>query len=294
MAKTDPPVDARVPLHLAAPPEAFFVVSAIFHYLGPSLAVLLFQYVDVLGVAWMRIVSAALIFGLWRHPHRRIDWRNRQLTRALVTWGLVLGVMNCVFYLAISRLPLGTVAAIEFLPVVLLAAIGSRTGRNKVALALAVLGVYLLTDVVIAGEPLGVVFAFVNAALFALYIVVGHAVAQQGAAGGIDSLAAAMAVAAVVVTPFAGPVAIPAFSSLAALAAGIGIGVSSSVIPYVFDQLAMARLARSSYALLVSILPATAVIMGVIVLRQLPQPIEVVGVSLVVLGVGIHRGAAEP
>jgi inner membrane transporter RhtA len=82
------------------------------------------------------------------------------------------------FYLAIDRLPLGTVAAIEFLPVIALAAFGTRTWRNAAALALAVGGVYLLTDVRLEGEPLGVALALVNALLFAAYIVLGHRVAQ--------------------------------------------------------------------------------------------------------------------
>ena len=112
--------------------------------------------------------------------------------------------MNCCFYLAIDRLPLGTVAAIEFLPVIVLAALGARTPRNAAALALAVPGVYLLTDVQLAGEPLGVAFAFANAVLFALYIVLGHRVAQRGAGGGIDGLGASMLIALVVVTPLAG------------------------------------------------------------------------------------------
>src|SRR4029453_12305393 len=92
----------------------------------------------------------------------------------------------CCFYLAIDRLPLGTVAAIEFLPVIVLAALGARTPRNAAALLLAVAGVYLLTDVRLEGEPLGVAFAFANAILFALYIVLGHRVAQRGAGRGTD------------------------------------------------------------------------------------------------------------
>jgi inner membrane transporter RhtA len=276
---------------LAVPPEGYFIVSAVFHYLGPAFAVLLFAYVDVLGVAWLRIASAALIFAAWRRPWRswgRLDTTTRRLVLA---WGLVLAVMNCSFYLAIARLPLGTVAAIEFLPVIALAAAGSRTIRNGAALALAVLGVYLLTDVVLAGEPLGVALAFLNAALFAAYITLGHRVAQGGAGAGIDALAAAMLVAAIVVTPVAGLAALPALASPLAVLAGIGVGVSSSVIPYVTDQLAMARIKRSTYALLVSLLPATATIIGVIVLRQVPSAVEVVGVVLVVVAVGLHRDA---
>src|ERR1041384_1298035 len=165
-----------------------FVVSAVFHYLGPAFAVLLFARVDVLGVAWLRIAAAAVGFAAWRRPWRRGDLG----ARTLIAWGAVLAVMNCCFYLAISRLPLGTVAAIEFLPVIVLAAIGSRTPRNIAALGLAVVRVDVL--------------------------------------------------AAVAVTPFAGPAALPAFVSPLAVLAGIGVGLSSSVVPYVTDQLAMARI----------------------------------------------------
>jgi inner membrane transporter RhtA len=271
------------------PPHAYFVVSAVFHYLGPSFAVLLFARVDVLGVAWLRIASAALIFAVWRRPWRafaRLDADGRKL---LLAWGGVLALMNCCFYLAISRQPLATVAAIEFLPVVTLAALGARTRRNFAALALAVLGVYLVTDVQFALEPLGVAFAFANAVLFALYIVLADRVAKRSALSGIDGLAASMLIAAVVVTPLAGWAAVPALGDPVALAAGVGVGVSSSVIPYVTDQLALARLARATYALLVSLLPAIAAVIGVIVLAQIPRAAEVAGVCLVVGGVALHR-----
>ena len=78
------------------------------------------------------------------------------------------------------------------------------------------------------------------------------------------------------------------------LAAGAGVGVASSVIPYVCDQLAMARLARATYALLVALLPATATVVGVVVLAQLPALKEAIGVALVVAGVALHRGARDP
>jgi inner membrane transporter RhtA len=272
-----------------APPESFFAVSAVFHYLGPAFAVLLFARVDVLGVAWLRIASAALIFALWRKPWRAFAALGRDGRRLLLAWGGVLAVMNCLFYSAIDRLPLGTVAAIEFLPVIVLAALGARTPRNLVALAMAVGGVYLLTDVVLAGEPLGVAFAAANALLFALYIVLGARVAERGAGAGIDALAASMLIAAVVVTPLGGWAVLPALTDPVALAAGIGVGVSSSVIPYVADQLALARMQRSTYALMISLLPATATIIGIVVLAQLPSAVEVAGVALVVLGVAVHR-----
>jgi inner membrane transporter RhtA len=150
-------------------------------------------------------------------------------------------------------------------------------------------GVYLLTDVQLAGEPLGVAIAFANAALFALYIVLGHRVAQRGAGGGIDGLGASMLVAAVVVTPLAGWAAVPAVTDPVALVAGAGVGISSSVIPYVCDQLAMAKLTRAAYALMVALLPATATAIGVVVLAQVPSIVEVTGVALVVAGVALHR-----
>ena len=269
------------------PPSAYFVGSAVFHYLGPSFAVLLFARVEPLGVAWLRIVSAAMIFAVWRRPWRFL--RNR----LLLAWGLVLAVMNCCFYLAIDRLPLGTVAAIEFLPVIVLAALGAHTPRNIAALVLAVPGVYLLTDVQLAGEPLGVAFAFANAVLFALYIVLAHRVSRQPHMSGIDGLAASMLIAAVIATPLAGWAAVPAFDDPVALAAGIGVGLTSSVIPYICDQLAMKQLARSTYALMVSLLPATATVIGIVVLAQIPSWVEVLGVALVVAGVAVHRDPAE-
>jgi inner membrane transporter RhtA len=263
------------------PPATYFVGSAVFHYLGPAFAVLLFARIEPLGVAWLRIASAAAVYLAWRRP--------RRLDRGVVALGVVLGLMNPCFYLAIDRLPLGTVAAIEFLPVVALAAAGARTPRNVVALLAAAAGVFVLTDVRIAGAPLGFAFAFANAALFALYIVVAHRVAQRPGLGGLEGLGAAMLVATVVVTPVGGAAALPALADPVALGAGIGVGLTSSVIPYVCDQLAMAQMARSTYALLVSLLPATATVVGIVVLAQVPSAVEIGGVALVVAGVALHR-----
>jgi inner membrane transporter RhtA len=268
------------------PPQLYFVFSAVFHYLGPAFAVLLFVRVDALGVAWLRIAAAAVVFAIWRRP-----WHALR-EPLVIAWGAVLALMNCCFYLAIDRLPLGTVAAIEFLPVILLAAFGARTPRNAGALVLAVVGVYLLTDVQLSGEPLGVALAFANAALFSAYIVLAHRAAQHPQLGGLDGLAGAMLAALVFVTPLSGWAALPAFVDPIALLAGIGVGISSSVIPYVADQMAMRELPRATYALMVSILPATATVVGIVVLAQLPSAAELVGVALVVGGVAVHRERA--
>jgi inner membrane transporter RhtA len=273
----------------AAPPELYFVVSALFHYLGPAFAVLLFARVEPLGVAWLRIASAAAVFAVWRRPWRALKGTRRAVWVLICSLGAVLAAMNACFYVAIDRLPLGTVAAIEFLPVIGLAALGARSPRNLAALALAVAGVYALVDVRIAGEPLGIAFAFANALLFACYIVLAHRVARCRELARIDGLAAAMLVALVVVTPIGGSSVAPALLDPVALAAGVGVGLASSVIPYVFDQLAMARLSRAAYSLMVSLLPATATVIGIVVLAQIPGVVEVIGVALVVCGVGLHR-----
>src|SRR6266542_6307640 len=97
------------------PPHMFFLVSAVFHYLGPAFAVLLFAHVTVLGVAWLRIASAALIFALWRRPWRIVASQSWVQRRNLLALGVALGLMNVCFYQAIARLPLSTVGAIEFI-----------------------------------------------------------------------------------------------------------------------------------------------------------------------------------
>jgi inner membrane transporter RhtA len=272
------------------PPHVFFLVSAIFHYLGPSFAVLLFASLAPPGVAWLRIASAGLIFAFWRRPWRALaalPVRDKVTIGAL---GAVLAVMNTLFYEAIARLPLATVGAIEFLGPIGLAAWGMRTRRNFVALALAAAGVYVLTDVRVVGEPIGYLFAFANCALFMGYIILGHRISAGGeGVPGIDRLGGAMLVATVVALPFGLRDAWPAFTNTTLLAAAIGVGVSSSVIPYVCDQLAMARLPRASFALLLSLLPASAAVIGFTVLRQVPSPADLAGLALVIAGIALHR-----
>ena len=274
----------------AVPAHAFFLVSAVFHYLGPAFAVLLFPHVPVLGVAWLRIASAAAVFAVWRRPWRVVAGRSWAEGRTLVALGVVLAAMNVCFYLAIARLPLGTVGAIEFLGPIALAAVGARSGRNAAALGLAVAGVAALADVRLEGEPVGFAFAFANCGLFVLYVVLGHRIAREGGGReGIDRLGAAMLVALVAAAPIGVGEAAAAFARPDLLLAGIGVGVCSSVIPYVCDQVAMARLPRATFALLLALLPASAAAIGLLVLRQEPRPAEVAGIGLIVLGVAGHR-----
>jgi inner membrane transporter RhtA len=271
------------------PPQAYFVGSAVFHYLGPAFAVLLFARVAPLGVAWLRIVSAAVVFAIWRRPWRTLRSVDRGTVRLVGALGIVLATMNSCFYEAIARLPLGTVSAIEFLPVIVLAAMGVRSLRNGLALGLAVAGVYSLVAVQLTGQPLGVAFAFGNAALFALYIMLAHRVSRASGVSGIDGLAGAMLIAAPASTAIGGWAVVPHVLDPVAIGAGIGVGITSSVIPYVCDQLAMSRLPRATYSLMVSLLPATATVIGIVVLAQIPSTRQIVGVALVVAAVALHR-----
>ena len=201
--------------------------------------------------------------------------------------------MNGSFYLAIARLPLGTVGAIEFVGQIILAAVGVRTKRNAVALALALVGGAMLTNVRLGGEPAGFVFAFANGVFFVLYVILGHRIARDGGQSGIDRLGGAMLIALLVMTPLGLSEALPAFTDAQLLLAGVGVGLCSSVIPYVTDQLAMARLPRATFALLLSLLPAVASLMGAIILRQIPTPLEILGIGLIMGGVAIHQDARE-
>jgi inner membrane transporter RhtA len=204
----------------------------------------------------------------------------------------------------VARLPLSTVGAIEFVGTVILAALGARTRRNLLALVLAVGGVAVLTDVRLSGQPLGFVFAFANCIGFMLYVMLGHRIANTSAGGadtaegaspmsGIDQLGLSMLIAAVVATPFGVGYAGTAFTHPLWLAWGIGVGLCSSVIPYVTDQLAMARLKRSTFALMLALLPATATVVGFVVLGQVPTFQDLTGLTLVIIGVAIHHEPAQ-
>ncbi len=271
------------------PPHLFFVASAVFHYLGPAFAVLLFARVSVPGVVLLRIGSAAVVFAFWKRPLALLSKLDGESARLILPLAAVLAAMNTLFYYAIAALPLATVGAIEFLGPITLAAIGVRSLRNVGALVLAISGVALLTKARFSGQPGPYVFAFANCLFFSFYIILGHRLSRNRRAPGIRLLAAAMCIASLIVAPFGGNEITKVLRDPELLLAGIGVGVCSSVLPYVFDQLAMARLPRASFALFLSLLPATATVIGIIILRQIPSEREIIGVSLVIAGIAAHQ-----
>jgi inner membrane transporter RhtA len=141
-----------------------------------------------------------------------------------------------------------------------------------------------------SADLIGLGWAALNGALFVAYML-GHRAAEGGASGGVERLGAAMAIAFVFVMPIGLVEAIEAFGSINLVLAGIGVGLCSSVIPYISDQLAMSRLPRASFALMLALLPATAAIIAALVLAQIPTGRDVLGIALVMLGVAAHKPA---
>jgi inner membrane transporter RhtA len=271
------------------PPQALFVLGAISQYVGAALAVLLFASVPAAGVAWLRVVAAAGVLVAWRRPWRT-HWTRERL-QLVAAFGTALALMNLTFYLAIDRLPLGTAVAIEFCGPIAVAALGSRTRRDLAALALAVGGVLALADVHIAGSPVGFALAAGAGVFWAAYIVLGHRVAADPQIRPQDGLALAMAIGAAGLAPALVVSAIPALVSPPLLVACLAVGVASSVVPYGLEQIAMRRLARARFALLLALLPATAAIVGALVLGQIPGLVEAAGIALVVVAASLRTHA---
>jgi inner membrane transporter RhtA len=273
------------------PPQVLFVLGAISQYVGAALAVLLFASVPAAGVAWLRVVAAAAVLVTWRQPWRT-RWTGPRLG-LVAAFGIALALMNLCFYLAIDRLPLGTAVAIEFCGPIFVAALGSRTRRDAAALALSVAGILALADVHLTGSPGGFALAAGAGAFWAAYIVLGHRVAAESAIRPQDGLALAMAIGAAALAPALVGSAVPALVDPVLLAACLAVGVASSVVPYVLEQIAMRRLPRARFALLLALLPATAAIVGAIVLGQVPRPLEAAGIGLIAVAASLRTHAEQ-
>ena len=272
---------------------AFFIVGAISQYIGAAVGVFLFETTDPAAVAWLRAAAAALVLIAWRRPWRPA-WTRRGIAVA-GGFGLVTVGMNVAFFEAIARIPLGTAVAIEFLGPVAVAAFGSRRPRDLPAVLLVAAGVALLAGVQAGADALGIVFALVAAALWAGYILLGKRVADTGA--GLDSLAVGMAVAAAVlaVPLLSGQLFENAgvFAEPRTWLLGLGVGVLSTAVPYALDQIVLTRVGRARFALLLALLPATATVVGALVLHQVPAVPEVAGIVLVMAALVISAGGQD-
>jgi inner membrane transporter RhtA len=269
------------------PAPVFFVAGAVSQYIGAALAVALFQRASPVLVAWLRVVSSGALLWLWRRP-RWTTWPPAQRWR-VAAFGVALASMNLCFYLAADRLPLGNAVAIEFTGPIAVAAVGIRNGRNLSALGLAVAGVVLLADVGGRSSGFGVVMALAAAALWAAYIVLGRRVAE--AVKSLDGLTWSSLIGAAAIAPLGLASAGRSEVSAGVLAGCVLVGILSSVIPYGLDQVVLRRLSAGQFALLLALLPATAALVGAVALRQVPRPVEAVGIGSVIVAVMVSQRA---
>lgn len=269
-------------------PEALFVASGVSMYLGASIAVSLFDRLEPATVAWLRVVSAALVVIVVRRAWRR-RWTRVELGWA-AAFGTSLAAMNTLFYLATDRLALGSGVAVEFVGPIAVAVFGARTLRNLAAIGAAVAGIGLLSGFSTGSERVGVALALGAGVLWAGYIVLGSRVAHGSA---VDGLGIGMAIGALVIAPV-GVLDLPAAAADPRLIGACAVvGLLSNVIPYGIDQLVLRRLSPSRFALLLALLPAVATGLGLLVLGQRPSPAELVGIAAVMVAIALRDRTGE-
>lgn len=276
------------------PAPLLFLLSGVCQYLGAGIAVGLFDTASAVSVGWARIAVAALVLVAWARPWRT-RW-TRQTLLACVLFGVVLATMNLTFYAALEHLPLGNAVAMEFLGPVAVAALTGKGVRERVAIALALCGVVMLAGVTVndggEGAVLGLVLILAAAAAWAGYILLGRRVSAQGT--GLAPLALAMVAGALVFAPLAGPGALPLLGGWQSALALVGVAVASSVIPYAIDQVVLRRLRPAQFAILLAILPVSALLVGVVMLGQVPHGLEVVGLVLVCVAIALTSRPSRP
>ena len=266
------------------------MVGAVSQYLGAAVAVHLFDEIAPAGVALVRVLGAAVMIIVLRRSWQR-RWKASDLAWASA-FGMALAAMNLSIYLAIDELPLGNAVAIEFTGPILVAAVGTRTLRSGAALLMAAGGVVVLAGVEADGTMRGVGFALLAGMFWAGYIVLGHRVARGPAA--VDGLGLGMLAGAAAISGFGATEVGSALDSPLVLLLALATGLLSNVIPYWIDQLVMKRITQHRFALLQALLPATAVLVGLAVLLQVPSGRELFGIALVIAAILLSRTVKGP
>ena len=257
--------------------------------LGAAVSVGLAERLGAGGVAWLRLVCAAVVLVAALRP-----WRlslSRSALSTCVALGIATAGLTMLFMAAAVRLPLGTASALEFLgPLGVAVVRGSGAGRLWALVAAA--GVLALTEPWHGGaDPLGVAFALGAAGCWASYIVLTQRAGDE--VTGVSALAVSMPVAAVVATVVAGP---SAFGELDVelLIAGFGLALLMPVVPFGLELLALRRLTAAAFGTLMSLEPAIALAVGLVALGQTPGTLAVAGIALVVAaGIGAERTGAR-
>ncbi len=263
--------------------------------IGASCAVLLFPSVGAIGVVTLRLFFSAIVLLIVSRPslrgHSRADWLT------LAAFGVALAGMNGLFYEALSRLHLGATVTIEVLGPLVLSVVTSRKASAWIWAALAFGGVALLSRGGFGSlDPVGVAFAFGAAALWAGYIVMSQR--TGGRFDGLDGLAIAMAIGAVLTLPLGIVSAGATLVRPDILGIGLAVAVLSSAIPYAFELVALRRLAAATFSILMSISPAIATLAGFVILHQEITLLDGVAIAVVVAAsagaVRSSRGRAAP
>jgi inner membrane transporter RhtA len=263
----------------SAPPELLIVAGAVSVQGGGGIAAQLLQRHGVLPVVAMRIAFSAALLLILRRPRRGVV--GRSAWRYAIALGVVMAVMNSLFYLSIARIPLGVAVTIEFWGPLTLAVAGSRRLIDVSWAVLAAAGIYLLTGGrLTADDALGVAAAFAAGGCWATFILIGGRLARAWPDG--RGLTVTMSVASLIVVPAAlltgglGLLADPAV-----LAAGCAVALFSSTIPYTLELAAMRHTPSSTYGVLMSLEPAVAAVVGFVLLGQVLRPVDVVAIALV-------------
>jgi inner membrane transporter RhtA len=254
--------------------------------IGAAISVGLFDDIGVAGTAWLRITLGAIGFVLIARP-RYWQWSLRGL-RAPILLGLVSAVMTLAFLAAIDLMPLGTVVAIEFLGPLTVAAINSRSRRALAWPALALAGVVLLTEPWQgAASVAGIAFAAIAGVGWGLYIVSTQHVGDRFS--GVDGLAISLPVAAVVTAVVGLPQAW-GHLTLQVLLVGLAAAILLPLIPWTLELYALRRLTTAAFGTLMALEPAIALVIGLVLLHQVPAVAQIVGIGCVVLaGVAAER-----
>ncbi|SPT53503.1 Inner membrane transporter rhtA [Actinomyces bovis] len=271
------------------PAPLLFCAAGGSAYIGAGFAVTLFALMPPTTAAWWRITIGAIVLMAWRRPWR-LHWTRRELATAAM-FGLATATMNVIFYAAIKYLPLGTAVSLEFVGPVAVALATGRGWRPRVAAFLALAGVASISglglDLSDSRQRLGVLLALAAGTAWAGYILLGRKVASAGS--GLDSLALASVAGFLFYLPLAATTAGRAFNSVGTLLTVLGVGLASTVIPFVLDQVTLKRLQASTFSLLSALLPATSLAVGVLMLGQVPNAWELLGLLLVSVAVALAR-----
>ena len=257
---------------------------------GLAIAVTLIDRIGVEGAAWLRLAWAGILLLLIVRPKRSAFTRSSFLM--CVVLGVVTAAITLLFMAALDRIPLGTASAIEFLGPLCVAVAHGKGRQRFVWPGLAAVGVVLLTQPW-AGviDPVGVMFALGAAVCWATYILLTQRVGDQVA--GINGLAVSMPVAGLVATITVGPAVFDRMTP-EILLIGIGLAILLPVVPFALELLALRRLTTAAFGTLMALEPAFAMIVGLIVLHQVPGSVGVIGICLVVAaGIGAARSGAR-